>query len=185
MSATTKKLIIEKTIELSKKKAFNKITINELVKACGITRNTFYYYFHDIYDVIIVFVEDAVNKIDPKRQEESIFDLIEFLGKYRETWYNLYYHVDRDLFEGIFKQQIRKILTVYYKNETSALINEDDFQLISSFYEESLYGLAVRYIVKSKEYNKEASQEAINKLRIIFDGQLELIIQNLKKLHNK
>ena len=38
--------------ELSKKKPMNKITVNDLIKYCQLNRNTFYYHFEDIHDLI-------------------------------------------------------------------------------------------------------------------------------------
>ena len=185
MASNTKQIIIEKVVELSKKKPFNKITINDLCKNCGITRNTFYYYYHDIYDVIINLIQDKIDHIDITQQEKGIFDMIEFLATYRILWINMYKYVDRDLFEGIFKQQIRSFLQKFYNNTIG--LNDDNnhyFEIISSFYEESLYGLAVRYIIKTTRDEDYDAKEAFKNVRIIFDGQLELILNNIKKLNN-
>lgn len=47
-----KKLITEKFIEIGYNDGFDNITINKIVKACNISRTTFYYHFKDIPDVI-------------------------------------------------------------------------------------------------------------------------------------
>ena len=52
MSQLTQKAIVETTMRLVEQKTVKKITIRDIVEACGITRNTFYYYFHDIYEVL-------------------------------------------------------------------------------------------------------------------------------------
>lgn len=38
--------------ELLLKKSIDKITINDITEKCGINRQTFYYHFHDIYELI-------------------------------------------------------------------------------------------------------------------------------------
>ena len=38
--------------ELYCEKTINRITVNEICKHCGIGRGTFYYYFHDVYEVL-------------------------------------------------------------------------------------------------------------------------------------
>lgn len=48
----TKLLISEKLLELSRQKDPGSITVKELVNACNISRQLFYYYFQDILDVI-------------------------------------------------------------------------------------------------------------------------------------
>lgn len=52
MSANTKNLIVTAFFSLAEEKPLDKITIKDVVEACGITRQTFYYHFQDILDVI-------------------------------------------------------------------------------------------------------------------------------------
>ena len=47
-----KTLIYETFISLLEKKPFDKITVKDIVETCGINRNTFYYYYSDIYDLL-------------------------------------------------------------------------------------------------------------------------------------
>lgn len=48
----TKRNISEKLLEMLKTKPVDKITVKNLAEACCITRQTFYYHFHDILDVM-------------------------------------------------------------------------------------------------------------------------------------
>ena len=52
MGNDTKRLIKESLIGLLNDKPFDGICIKELTDACGISRNTFYYHYHDIYEVL-------------------------------------------------------------------------------------------------------------------------------------
>ena len=52
MQKDTKKMISDTFVELLEKKPFDKITIKDIVETCGINRNTFYYYYSDIYDLL-------------------------------------------------------------------------------------------------------------------------------------
>ena len=52
MSELTKKALVAAAAELLKKKPLDKITIKEITDTCGLTRNTFYYHFQDIYDLL-------------------------------------------------------------------------------------------------------------------------------------
>ena len=52
MPSFTKKAIIESFLHLAAKKPPDKITVRDIVDDCGINRNTFYYYFQDIYAVL-------------------------------------------------------------------------------------------------------------------------------------
>ena len=44
----TKNAIVEAFWQLLDEKPFNKITVKNIVELCGVNRNTFYYHFSDI-----------------------------------------------------------------------------------------------------------------------------------------
>ena len=52
MASFTRKAIMESFVTLLNEKPLNKITIKDIVEACGINRNTFYYHFQDVPDLI-------------------------------------------------------------------------------------------------------------------------------------
>ena len=41
----------------------NKISITDLIKLCNVNRNTFYYHFEDIYELIIWMFNEEIKKI--------------------------------------------------------------------------------------------------------------------------
>ena len=61
MPTFTKNAIRETFIELLKKKFIDKITVKDIVEECGINRNTFYYYYADIYELM-----EDVKDYEPK-----------------------------------------------------------------------------------------------------------------------
>ena len=52
ISLNTKRKLAEKLKELMRKKAFDKITVTELIEGCKINRKTFYYHFEDIQSLL-------------------------------------------------------------------------------------------------------------------------------------
>ena len=52
MSRFTKQAIMDSFLKIAAKKPISKITVRDVVDHCGINRNTFYYYFQDIYAVL-------------------------------------------------------------------------------------------------------------------------------------
>ena len=60
MANHTKQLLAESLKELLTHKPVDKITVKEIVAGCGVNRQTFYYNFHDIYDLMEwILLEDA------------------------------------------------------------------------------------------------------------------------------
>ncbi|MBE6555400.1 MAG: TetR family transcriptional regulator [Ruminococcaceae bacterium] len=63
MPSFTKKAIVETFLHLVAKKPLEKITVRDVVDECGINRNTFYYYFQDIYAVLEGLCDTAIEEI--------------------------------------------------------------------------------------------------------------------------
>ena len=63
MSSFTKRAIIESFLHIAGKKPLEKITVRDIVDDCGINRNTFYYYFQDIYAVLEEICHAAISKV--------------------------------------------------------------------------------------------------------------------------
>lgn len=66
MANFTKKEIKNIFIKLLNQKPLNKISVKALVDGCGVSRNTFYYYYEDITalleDIIVGLADDFIKK---------------------------------------------------------------------------------------------------------------------------
>ena len=52
-------------LNMLKRKNIDRVTVTDICEECGINRNTFYYYFSDIYDVLdSVLIEETEKNID-------------------------------------------------------------------------------------------------------------------------
>ena len=49
--------------EIAEMKPMDKITVKDITEKCGISRNTFYYHFKDIYHVLEEFLEYQSQRI--------------------------------------------------------------------------------------------------------------------------
>ena len=76
MPSFTKKAIMDSFLGLMEKKPLDKITVRDIVDDCGINRNTFYYYFQDIYAVLEEYCDQLIGSL-PK--EGSILDTVSAL----------------------------------------------------------------------------------------------------------
>lgn len=60
MPVNMKRMIADTFVDLSRTRSLDKITVKHLVEACGISRQSFYYHFQDIMEVIEWIVEQAM-----------------------------------------------------------------------------------------------------------------------------
>lgn len=63
MPVCVKRLIMEKFEEIARVKPIDRITVTELVRACGISRQTFYYHYQDIWDVVEAALRRAMDEL--------------------------------------------------------------------------------------------------------------------------
>lgn len=57
-STTTKRAIAAAFSRLLETTAFEKVTVSAIAAECGVNRQTFYYHFHDIYDLVGWMLDD-------------------------------------------------------------------------------------------------------------------------------
>ena len=73
MSDITKRAISASLKRLLLTKSLNKITIQDIADDCGINRQTFYYHFQDIYDLVEwVCYEDAKKAHENKKTNNNL-----------------------------------------------------------------------------------------------------------------
>lgn len=183
MSLHTKQDIIDATIHLAETKAINKITIRDIVDACGITRNSFYYYFHDIYDVLDSTISDELAKlgsIPAEEMDDVLFNVVEFAAQYKKVWRNLYNSLGQEKLSDYIMRRIHHIFVDYilmFSGERE--ISDRDLSIICAFFEEAMFGVLVRW-VKSDISNAGAEEmkKIALRIRVLFDGIIEHMITN-------
>ena len=52
MSLLTEKALAASLKKLLEKKTLDKITVKDITDDCGVNRQTFYYHFHDVFDLV-------------------------------------------------------------------------------------------------------------------------------------
>lgn len=182
MSAFTKQSIIDCTIKLAETKAINKITIYDIVNACGITRNTFYYYFHDIYDVFDQAINQEVVKLSNPdiNFDQALINLIEFCIQYKKVWKNLYKTMGHENLSKYVISRLNTIFSTYVRKQPGGeKLSDQDLDIICIFYEEALFGVLARWIRGDSTKSSPEDMHAIaDRLRVLFDGNLSLMISN-------
>ena len=90
----TKNAIRESFLKLLALKTFDKITVKSIVEDCGLTRNTFYYYYEDTYDILDDILTQEIIKYSKLTQDGfSGRDVIAKFCSFAESNQNLVGHV--------------------------------------------------------------------------------------------
>ena len=115
MAVNMKSMIAEAFMTLSKTKDVDKITVTDLVKACHISRQTFYYHFQDILEVIEwsvqqVFQEILTRRMDTDAPEDTLRTFIESSSEADALLKKLLHSQRREQIEAILVNAVRSYL---------------------------------------------------------------------------
>lgn len=173
-------MITESVFRLAEKKPLNKITVRDITNDCGITRNTFYYYFHDIYDVFTTYVESRTAEIYERTTSDSgLFDFMELATSYKKVWINCYKTIGHETLSKYVGEKIRSLIIKTFEAEGNKdKMSEFDLNIICTFYEEALFGLMMRWLQDKLSDDPEQMKRSLERIRVLFEGQLELLAKN-------
>lgn len=147
MQKDTKKLIYDTFIELLEKKPFDRITVKDIVEACEINRNTFYYYYSDIYDLLEeIFMKELNELVEAHKEGKS------WATSFIKVAYTAYDHKklinnicasrSYEYFENYMYKVCNNIMVDLVQFTAQGMeVAEEDIEFIASFYEYAFVGI--------------------------------------------
>ena len=171
MSSRTKDRIAEKLFALLQEKPFDKITVKELVETCDVTRQTFYYHFQDLFDVLEWSLQGQMARVGASCMEEEdpikalkIFVLNAFESS--EAIIKLFESQHRGAIEQMMVEIVREYLRVVSVHDTKAVrIAEEDMEVALDFY---TYAIVGTLLSASMRGEKDADRLAQQLYRLIY-----------------
>ena len=152
MKQTTKEAIQASFRTLLLAKSLDKITVRDIVEDCGLTRNTFYYHYEDIYDLFDDYLDSRMYEVWTKMPEDKPWDemLLELLQSVFETP-QMGRHIFFSKKQDSMRQYLNKILTAMLDrlitNQGEDLeVSLDDRRMICDACCQGLYGLLEQWL---------------------------------------
>lgn len=166
----TKNAIIEAFWQLLEEKPYNKITVKDIVDSCEINRNTFYYHFHDIPELL----EDTIKKdandiIQTHHNFGSPIDCLAPLAQHCMAHQKAMLHIYRSVHREVFLNELNRIclytVTQYIDSITEKIsISPDDKTLLIRFYKCALVGVLLDWLDEGMDYDLLAAFSRICEL---------------------
>ena len=156
MSKDTKRKIAEQLSELLKTKNIEDITVKQLVEACGISRQTFYYYYENILNVVEYSAELAVEQgiqesLTAGDTRTAVRAFLTHVVKNKAAICRLMESSYRAECEHIFRQGIHTYLTkLFVKKFPNPQLPPSDIHAFLSFYTYGLIGLILECSTNSE-----------------------------------
>lgn len=162
MAASLKRLLSKKTLD--------KITVKEITDDCGVQRQTFYYHFKDIYDLLEwTFLQEGERIIDRERLSDTWQDIylkvFHYIEKNRSFIINAYNSVGREPLERFLYQSVYDLIAKFLNDmEGSAKLTGEDKTFICDFYKFGLVGIILEWIGQGMKEDPEVLSGRINRL---------------------
>ena len=119
MSDLTKNAIKASFLKLLSDHPLNRITVREIAADCGINRNSFYYHYHDIPELMEEILRDEADRLiagypDISSLEECVDAAFCFIVENRRSINHVYHSVRRDIFEQYLMRICDYMVTSWY-----------------------------------------------------------------------
>ena len=184
MSGFTKEIIAKTFTELLDEKPMSKITVKDIVERCGVNRNTFYYHFKDIYDLVEwSCLEDATQALQGKKTyetwQEGVLQIFEAMLENKPFIMNVYHSVSREQIETYLFHLTHDLLYgVVQEKAKGTGISEADQSFIADFYKYSFTGVMLDWI---KDGMKADYHVIAEKMHRTMEGNVVNSIRNFQK----
>ena len=186
MSEITKKALAASLKKLLSKKELSKITISNITNDCGVNRQTFYYHFKDVYDLLEwIYLNEVIQSINGKDTydtwQQGFLSIFEYILNNREFVKNTYNSISREIFlRFIYKQTSLLLMNIIEEKSKKLNVKEEDKEFIANFYKYGFVGIVQDWIESGM---KENPNNIIDKLNSIIDGNFENALENLDKIY--
>ena len=162
MAKQTQKFIMSTFMQLLENESLDKITVRDIVEECEINRNTFYYHYSDIYDLL----DDVFRVETEKFLEQDVDDnttfgeeyarAAQFVLKYRKAILHIYDSKKRDMLENYLETLAFSFINRFVKKESEGyVLSDDDVDYITGFYTHAIVGNTIEWIKRKLPSGQE------------------------------
>lgn len=184
MKQLTKIEIAKSLLELLEEKNLNKITIEDISERAGINRQTFYYHFRDIIDLLEWMWQEDEKRLFKEKYtydnwEQSFISICKEFQKNRTFIMNVYKNAPSELLTThLYNLVYPMIYTVVNEKAQNYIVKDEDIKFIADFYKYAFVALVIDWIRNNMEENPE---KIVKKVGILLQGTINHSLNNLGK----
>lgn len=184
----TKQAIIDVFTNLLDREPLDRITVQEIVTECRISRNTFYYHFGDIYAVLDALVQRDIAVLRQRQQAGQPWDknlrrVVDYILENRRRARHVYDSINHDLLEKMFYQATEELFTAYVQDSAQGLpVSEEDVRAVVYFYQCAFVGAVLDWMRRGMKEDLNAWLERIQRL---MGGSTRRMLENAAQGKNR
>ncbi|MEH7108720.1 TetR-like C-terminal domain-containing protein [Bacillus sp. JJ1764] len=183
MAQTTKKALAASLKKLLAKKNLEKITITDITTDCEVNRQTFYYHFKDIYDLVEwIYTNEASKALGNKKTydtwQQGFREIFVYLLENQDFVKNTYHSLSREYLENFLYNETYNLLIAVVKEKAAGMsVREKDQAFIAHFYKYAFTGLMLDWIGKGM---REDPSTIIEQISILTRGDIIKALENFR-----
>ena len=180
MALYTKKLIMTAFAEMLEELPFDKITVAALVKRAGVSPNTFYYHYEDIYALLEdCFRSETEQILNETEAHESFYEdflrSAAFIFDHKKAVIHICESKSRDIIRQYFEEVAQAFVSRFVQQAVGERpLTQDDLKFIISFYRNALVGTMLHWL---QEGLPPYQFDVLRRLSDSFDATIEDMIQ--------
>lgn len=176
----TEKAIMDTFLLLLNQNPLDKITVKDIVNACGISRNTFYYHYQDIYDLLratFAAVVDRVLQENVTTWQESLRSCTSFALENRRAVYHVYRSAYReDLERSLYRVSEERMERLIRHLTAGMTVFEEDIHYLTLFYKCAVTGILLEWLNADMRGDVE---RMISRMGVLLEGNLRLSLERI------
>ena len=162
MAKQTQKFMMSTFMQLLEGESLDKITVRDIVEECEINRNTFYYHYSDIYDLLDdVFRVETEKFMSEDVDENTTFGeeyerAARFVLKYKKAILHIYDSKKRDVLQNYLETLAFSFISRFVKKEADGYgLPDEDIDYITGFYTHPIVGNTLGWIKRKLPSGQE------------------------------
>ena len=185
MPNRTKEMLAESLMKLLARRTLDKITIQDIVDDCGYNRQTFYYHFHDIYDLIDwIFAAQTQELIEKCRAcgalDVGVEAVIAYMRENRRLILNILRSVNGEkLLDNLYRSAQSIVLSALENHPGVQELSTEYRELVAEAFKYALAGLLIDWM------RAGIPEDLVNKVRTmkaVYIGALEYALDTVRGL---
>lgn len=187
MSKYTKTRIMNAFIYLLNEKSMDHLTVKDVIETAEVNRNTFYYHFEDIYDLLH---QVLLKKLDDFSNATERYDTFyeeyvrsaRFFLENKKAMSHIYHSKDRELLE-MYMEKVTAIFVERFVREAAVSyeISEEGIAYLTEFYSYAIVGNTIHWIQEEMPPYRERHLYLVSKS---FEDSIDDMIASYIKHQN-
>lgn len=179
MASFTKFAILKVFGDLAASRPVDKITVKDITDQCGISRNTFYYHYQDIYQVLKAYVQYSAEHVIELMVEDEGEDgkaglrEIRYLEANRELLCNLYRSAANEEVRNCLQSASQIIFDRLIESVSQGMeVQAEDKKILSAVCQYTVRGIMTSWMGEDGMLNGETLEQVLVRLDYLFKGAI-------------